>query len=195
MTSRTLHTPLIKRLTPVANPMLRTLLQVFVGVAFITLLAQVRVAIGPVPLTGQTLGVLLVGAAYGSRLGTTTLATYLLVGGLGLPVFQGAQGGWAYMFGGTGGYLLGFLLAAALVGYLAERGWDKHFGMAALAMLLGNLLIYVPGLLWLSRFAPDWTTTLQWGLTPFIVGDLLKLAVAAGLLPTVWRLLGDKGVR
>lgn len=195
MTSRTLHTPLIKRLTPVANPMLRTLLQVFVGVALITLLAQVRVAIGPVPLTGQTLGVLLVGAAYGSRLGTTTLATYLLVGGLGLPVFQGAQGGWAYMFGGTGGYLLGFLLAAAVVGYLAEQGWDKRFSTAALAMLLGNLLIYVPGLLWLSRFAPDWATTLQWGLTPFIVGDLLKLAVAAGLLPTVWRLLGDKGVR
>ncbi len=191
MTSRTLHKPLIHRLFPGTHKSLRTFLQVLVGVAFVALLAQVRVQVGPVPLTGQTLGVLLIGAAYGTRLGATTLLTYLLVGGLGVPVFQGAEGGWSYMLGGTGGYLLGFVLAAALVGYLAERGWDKGFGRAVLAMLLGNLLVYVPGLLWLSRFAPDWATTLQWGLTPFVVGDLLKLVIAAGLLPAAWRLLGD----
>ncbi len=190
--TRPLHTPLAHRLLPGVSPVLRALLQIVGGVALLALLAQVRVQVGPVPLTGQTLGVLLVGAAYGTRLGTTTLATYLLVGALGLPVFQGAASGWAYMLGGTGGYLLGFVLAAALVGYLAERGWDRQFGLAALAMLLGNVLIYVPGLLWLSRFAPDWATTLQWGLTPFVVGDLLKLVIAAGLLPTAWKLLGSE---
>ena len=190
--TRPLHTPLAHRLLPGVSPVLRALLQIVGGVALLALLAQVRVQVGPVPLTGQTLGVLLVGAAYGTRLGTTTLATYLLVGALGLPVFQGAASGWAYMLGGTGGYLVGFVLAAALVGRLAERGWDKHVGWAALAMLLGNVLIYVPGLLWLSRFAPDWATTLQWGLTPFVVGDLLKLVIAAGLLPTAWKLLGSE---
>ena len=190
MTRNSLHTPLAHRLLPITSPKLRTFLQIVGGVALLALLAQVRVAIGPVPLTGQTLGVLLIGATYGTRMGATTLAAYLGVGALGLPVFQGAASGWAYLSGGTGGYLLGFVLAATLVGYLAERGWAEHFGFAALAMLLGNLLIYVPGLLWLSRFAPDWATTLQWGLTPFIVGDLLKLMIAAGLLPTAWWLLG-----
>ena len=190
--TRPLHTPLAHRLLPKVSPVLRALLQIVGGVALLALLAQVRVQVGPVPLTGQTLGVLLVGAAYGARLGTTTLATYLLVGALGLPVFQGAASGWSYMLGGTGGYLFGFVLAAALVGYLAERGWDRQFGFAALAMLLGNVLIYVPGLLWLSRFAPDWATTVQWGLTPFVVGDLLKLVIAAGLLPAAWKLLGSE---
>ena len=190
MTNTALSQPLIRRLLPVSQPALRTLLHITVGVALITLLAQVRLTIGPVPITGQTLGVLLIGASYGVTLGSATLATYLLIGGLGLPVFQGAASGWAYMLGGTGGYLLGFLLAAAVIGYLAQRGWDKHFGLTALAMLIGNVIIYVPGLLWLNQLAPDWATTLQWGLTPFIVGDIVKLVVAAGLLPTAWKLLG-----
>ena len=194
MTTRIYYKPLIHRLVPGTHTGLRTSLQVLVGVALVALLAQVRVQIGPVPFTGQTLGVLLVGAAYGVQLGASTLAAYLLVGALGLPVFQGAASGWSYMLGGTGGYLLGFVLAAALVGYLAERGWDKHVGWAALAMLLGNVLIYVPGLLWLNRLAPDWATTVQWGLTPFVVSDLLKLVIAAGLLPTAWKLLrSEKG--
>ncbi|CAN5905490.1 biotin transporter BioY [soil metagenome] len=192
MTSQTLHQPLIHRLVPGTHKSLRTFLQILVGVAFVALLAQVRVQVGPVPLTGQTLGVLLLGAAYGTRLGAATLATYLLVGALGLPIFQGAASGWAYLMGSTGGYLVGFVLAAALVGALAERGWDKHVASAALAMLLGNLVIYAPGLLWLHRISPDWATTLQWGLTPFVLGDLLKLALAAGLLPTAWRLVGKK---
>ena len=190
MTSTALSQPLISRLLPVSQPALRTLLHITVGVALIALLAQLRLTIGPVPITGQTLGVLLIGASYGITLGSATLATYLLVGGLGLPVFQGAASGWAYMLGGTGGYLLGFLLAAAVVGYLAQRGWDKHFGLTALAMLIGNVIIYVPGLLWLNQLAPDWATTLQWGLTPFLIGDIVKLVVAAGLLPTAWKLLG-----
>ena len=190
MTSARLHRPLISRLIPVANPILRTIIQLSLGVAFIGLLAQLRVPMWPVPITGQTLGVLLVGASYGAVLGSSTLLIYLLIGALGLPLFTGAESGWAYMLGGTGGYLLGFVLAAALVGYLAQRGWAQSFGGAALAMLLGNVIIYIPGLLWLNRLAPDWATTLQWGLTPFVVGDLIKLLIAAAALPLAWRTLG-----
>ena len=190
--TRALRTPLIHQLVPVESAGLRTLLQVALGVAFIALLAQLRIQIGPVPVTGQTLGVLLVGASYGAMLGSGTLLAYLLIGGLGLPLFAGGEAGWAYMAAGTGGYLFGFLLAAALVGYLAQRGWDKRLPLTALAMLLGNLVIYLPGLLWLRRVAPDWPTTLQWGLTPFIAGDIIKLLIAAAALPLVWHLLGKK---
>lgn len=190
MTSRALHPPLIHRLLPVRNDAVRTLLQVGVGVALLALLAQVRIEIGPVPITGQTFGVLLIGAAYGAGLGALTLTSYLIVGGLGLGVFTGGGSGWATLSGITAGYLFGFLLAAAVVGYLAQRGWDRSVGGTALAMLIGNVLIYVPGLLWMTRFAPDWPTTLQWGLIPFIPGDLIKLALAAALLPLAWRLLG-----
>ena len=186
------HSPLVHRLLPLHNPLLRTLLQVTLGVGIIALLAQVRFELGPVPLTGQTLAVLLIGAAYGAGLAALTLTSYLIVGGLGLGVFSGGASGLAALSGTTAGYLFGFLLAATVVGFLAERGWDRHFGLTALAMLIGNLLIYVPGLLWLNQFAPDTGTTLQWGLLPFIPGDVIKLLVATALLPTAWKILGRR---
>ncbi len=192
MTSRMLSTPLIQRLIPFRNLALRTALQVVAGVALIALLAQVRIEFGPVPITGQTLGVLLIGAAYGAGLGALTMVTYLLVGGLGLGVFAGGAAGWATLTGTTAGYLLGFVIAATVVGYLAQRGWDRNPWLTALAMLIGNLIIYLPGLLWLNRVAPDWSTTLQWGLIPFIPGDIVKLLIAVALLPTAWRLLGGR---
>jgi len=185
-----LNKPLITHLLPVTHPILKPLLQVGLGVIFIALLAQVRLELGPVPLTGQTLGVLLIGATYGLSLGALTLVSYLIVGGLGLSVFAGGAAGWSVLSGTTAGYLFGFVLAAAVVGYLAQRGWDRHVGLAALAMLIGNIIIYVPGLLWLNTFAPDTVTALQWGLIPFIPGDIIKLILAAGLLPTAWQLLG-----
>lgn len=192
MISQPLKTPLAREVLPSLQPVVRSLLQVVVGTAFIALLAQVRLELGPVPLTGQTLGVLLVGAAYGLSLGTLTLVTYLIVGGLGFGVFAGGAAGWSVLSGSTGGYLVGFVLAAAVVGYLAQRGWDKRVGLAALAMLIGNIVIYIPGLLWLNTLAPDMTTTLQWGLIPFIPGDIIKLVLAAGLLPAAWQLLGKR---
>jgi biotin transport system substrate-specific component len=190
MASRALSAPLVHRLVPIRNELLRTAVQVVAGVVFLALLAQVRFDIGPVPITGQTLGILLIGAGYGFSLGTLTVTTYLVVGGLGLGVFAGGAGGWATFGGMTGGYLIGFPLAAAVIGYLMQRGWHRFFFATALAMLIGNVLIYIPGLLWLKQFAPDWPTTLAWGFTPFIAGDLLKLLVAAGLFPDVWRLVG-----
>lgn len=190
MTSRVLLPPLAQRLVPIRNGIIRASLQLVIGVALLALLAQVRIEIGPVPITGQTLGVLLIGSTYGTWLGGLTLTAYLLAGGLGLGVFAGGAAGWSVLTGATAGYLFGFVAAAAVVGYLAQRGWDRHYRRTALAMLIGNIIIYLPGLWWLSRFAPDGATTLQWGLTPFIPGDLIKLLLAVALLPTAWRLLG-----
>lgn len=191
MTS-TLLGPMIDRLIPVRQDVLRIPLQLALGVVLMALLAQMRLEIGPVPITGQTLGVLLIGAAYGMRLGGLTMVLYLVVGGLGVGVFAGGAAGWAALSGATAGYLLSFPFAAGLIGLLAQRGWDKRFSTTALAMLLGNLVIYTFGLLWLSRFAPDLSTTMQWGLIPFLPGDILKLLFAALLLPLVWWLLGGR---
>ncbi|HEX7023047.1 MAG TPA: biotin transporter BioY [Trueperaceae bacterium] len=196
MTSKALQQPMINRLVPLRASAFRVPLQIAAGIALMALLAQIRIQVGPVPITGQTLGVLLVGAAYGLRLGGVTLALYLLAGGLGLPVFTDAGAGWAYFAGPTAGYLLGFPLAAMLVGYLSQRGWDRRPASTALAMLLGNLVIYLLGLSWLARFAPASEPVLAWtlaaGLAPFLAGDALKLLLAAGLLPGAWRLLGRR---
>ena len=195
MTSGVLHQPLIERLVPIRSQLLRVALQVLLGVALLAALAQLRFEIGAVPVTGQTLGVLLIGAAYGAGLGGVTMVAYLLAGGLGLAVFSGGGAGWSFLAGTTGGYLLGFLPAAVVVGYLAQRGWDRSYLAMAGSMVIGNLIIYAFGLLWLSRFAPDFATTLQWGLWPFLAGDLLKLLVAVALLPTAWRFIGRSGAR
>ncbi len=187
---QTLRKPLIQELLPISNSLLRSFILIVLGVAFIALFAQLRIEIGPVPITGSTFGVLLIAAAYGLNLGVLTIICYLIVGALGLPVFQGFTAGLAVLKGATAGYLFGFVISAALVGYLAQRGWDKNFFSTALAMLLGNILIYIPGLAWLNTFAPDWQTTLQWGLIPFVAGDIIKLLIAAALLPAVWSFLG-----
>ncbi|WP_376792760.1 biotin transporter BioY [Thermoflexus sp.] len=146
----------------------------------------------PVPITGQTLAVLLVGAVLGSRRGALSMAAYILEGALGLPVFAGGAAGLTRVLGPTGGYLIGFIAAAFLTGWLAERGWDRRPLTAALAMLAGNIVIYLFGLPWLARFVegflgPKGALTL--GLLPFIPGDLLKLALAALLLPSAWRVV------
>ena len=194
MTSQSLARPLVDRLVPIRQDALRIPLQLLLGVALMALLAHVRFEIGPVPITGATFGVLLIGAAYGLKLGSLTMVLYLIAGGLGLGVFSSGAG-WSYLTGATGGYLFGYLLAAALVGYLAQRGLDRRFSTTALAMLLGNIVIYIPGLLWLSQLMPDAQATLQAGLIPFIPGDVLKLILASSLLPTAWRLLGQRNKR
>lgn len=189
--------PLIDTLVPVRAASLRVPLQIVLGVAFMALLTRLEFAIGPVPVTGQTLGVLLLGAAYGGRLGAATLLAYLAVGALGLGVFSDGGAGLAHFSGTTAGYLIGFVLAAALVGTLAQRGLTRSFGGAALVMLLGNVVVYLPGLVWLYTFAgqvaPAGTSPLAWtlsaGLVPFIPGDVLKLLLAAALLPLAERIV------
>jgi biotin transport system substrate-specific component len=144
-----------------------------------------------VPLTGQTFAVLLVGALLGSRRGSLSLLAYLAEGAVGLPVFAGGSGGLARLWGPTGGYLVGFIAAARMVGWLCERGWDRRVRTAALAMLIGNGVIYLFGLPWLAHFVGA-ERVLALGLLPFMPGDLVKLALAALALPSGWKLLGGK---
>ena len=158
---------------------------------FTALLAQVKIPLGftPVPITGQTLAVLLVGAALGSRRGAGALTLYL-VAGMWLPFYAGGASGYFWEIA-SGGYLVGFIPAAFVVGWLAERGWDRR-PHVLVAMLAGNLVLYIPGLLWLATFAPAesrWVTTLEWGLYPFIIGDAIKLVAASLLLPGAWLLV------
>jgi len=169
------------------------------GSALVALSAQVSIPLPwtPVPITGQTFGVLLVGALLGSFRGVLSLLTYLAEGAAGLPVFAGGSGGYLKLFGPSGGYLWGFVAAAFVVGFLAERGWDRHPLRAALAMLAGNVVIYLFGLPWLARFVPP-EQVLAAGLYPFIPGDLLKLLLAASALPSGWWVLrqirGGRGI-
>jgi len=177
---------------PAGRRWLRAVGLAVLGTAFIALCAQIRVPLWPVPITGQTFGVLALGMVYGARLGGGTLLLYLLVGSLGLPVFSDLSSGWGVMMGPTGGYIVGFVLAAVLVGRLAERGWDRSLWLTGVAMLLGNVLIYVPGLLWLGTVVGWDKPVLAWGLTPFLLGDALKLALAAAALPFAWKLVGRR---
>ena len=177
---------------PLNNTLLRNLMLAVTGSLLLWISAKVSIPFWPVPLTMQTLVVLMIGMAFGARLGAATVALYLLEGAAGLPVFSGTPEkglGLAYMMSTTGGYLLGFVFAAGAVGFLAERGWDRNLSTTALAMVIGTVLIYIPGLLWLGMVVGWDKPILSWGLTPFLAGDTLKLVIAAVLMPSLWRLL------
>lgn len=173
-----------------------------VGSLLIAALAQVSIHLPftPVPITGQTLGVLLVGAAYGPGLGAATLGLYLLYAVIGLPVLAAnADGshdtGWAVLAvseaGATGGYLLGFVAAAALVGWLSRLGWDRSVRSSVSAMFLGEIVIYLVGVPWLmSALDIGVQKALAFGFYPFVIGDTLKLLAAAALLPGAWWAIG-----
>ena len=168
---------------------------VVAGIAVLALAAKIKLMVppSPVPVNMGTFAVLTIAAAYGPRLGLTTILGYMLVGALGFDVFAGSSAekfGIEYMMGGTGGYLAGYVLATLALGALARRGWDRSVVWMAGAMLIGNALIYVPGLLWLGQLYGWDKPILAWGLTPFIIGDVLKLALAALVLPGVWKLVG-----
>jgi biotin transport system substrate-specific component len=162
------------------------------GTAFVALAAQVSIKLGftPVPLTGQTFAVLLVGAALGSTRGALSLLLYLVVGIAGVPVYADHRHGWSVFSGATGGYIVGFVVAAALTGWLAERSWDKRFASSISAMLTGSVVIYICGVAWLHHYlGVNWSTTLDDGLYPFVPGDMLKVYLAAAALPGAWRLV------
>ena len=161
------------------------------GSLVVALSAQIAVplAFSPVPITGQTLAVLLVGALMGSVRGGVVMLLYLAEGVAGLPVFAGGGAGAAHLLGPTGGYLVGFVAAATVTGYLAERGWDRRIGTTVAAMLLGTVAIYAIGLAWLGLFTGT-ENLLAIGLYPFIPGAIVKIIVAAALVPQGWKLLG-----
>ncbi|MGO4833190.1 biotin transporter BioY [Rhizobiaceae sp. 2RAB30] len=190
MSTAVLHPTLADRVFGAQSSLARQVLLAVGGSLALWASAKIQIPFFPVPLTMQTFMVLVIGMAFGLRLGTATVALYLMQGALGLPVFAGTPEkgiGLAYMVGPTGGYLLGYLAAAAACGYLAERGWDRRASTTALAMLVGNILIYVPGLLWLGAVVGWDKPVLAWGLTPFLLGDLVKLALATAVLPLAWQ--------
>jgi biotin transport system substrate-specific component len=164
------------------------------GIGFIALLAQISIPVpgSPVPVTGQTLAVLLIGTTYGARLGFITFASYLLAGIAGAPIFAhsatSANHGIARLTGATGGYLVGMLVASLLLGYLADRKADQKFTTSFPALLLGDLVIFAFGLTWLhASLDMTWAQTFKAGFTPFILGEALKIAITATSLPLVWR--------
>jgi biotin transport system substrate-specific component len=173
---------------------LTQVLFVATGVAFISLLAQIAIPVpgSPVPVTGQTLAVLLIGTTYGARLGVLTFATYLLAGIAGAPIFApsatSANHGIDRLIGATGGYLVGMLVASLVLGYLADRKADQKFRTSFPALLLGDAIIFTFGLLWLQQTLDlSWSKTIAAGFTPFILGEALKIAITATSLPLVWR--------
>lgn len=167
---------------------------VVVGIAALAILAKIKVPMWPVAISMGTFGVLTIGAAYGPRLGLVTILGYMGVGALGFDVFQSSAAGasgLSYMTGATGGYLVGYVLAVVLMGLAARAGWDRNVGRMALAMLAANVVLYVPGVAWLGVLFGWDQPILAWGLWPFLIGDALKLALAALLVPGLWRVIGD----
>jgi biotin transport system substrate-specific component len=173
--------------------LIRHIALIVLGTAFVALTAQVYIPTQPVPFTGQTFGVLLVGGALGFRRGVLALLLYLAIGAIGLPVFAQGKAGLSIVQGASGGYLVGFVIAAAIVGRLAELGWDRKIGGSIAAMAIGTAVIYAIGVPWLKATTGlAWETAVAEGMTKFLLWDAAKLAVAAGIFPLAWWLIGRR---
>jgi biotin transport system substrate-specific component len=165
-------------------------LLVLAGTGLVAGAAQISIKLPftPVPITGQTFAVLLVGASLGSIRGTASLLLYMLLGIAGAPIYAHHDSGWSVITSASGGYIVGFVIAAAVTGYLAERNWDRQLPSAIAAMLTGNVIIYLVGLPWLAvALNTNLEKTLEYGLYPFVPGDVFKLYLAAVVLPASWR--------
>ena len=186
---------LLDRLVPGANVWHKSA-AVVIGIILVSLLAQARFYLpgNPVPISLQGFGVLMLGGVLGWRLGLASATGYYLVGMAGLPVFANSNEGWDYVIHGvTGGYLLGFILAAGVVGYLSQRGWNR--GLSLWPMLLGSLLIYLPALIWLSIFDFGWPADgelFSAAVYPFMPGDIVKLMAAAAVTGVLWRFADNR---
>ncbi len=170
-----------------AEKLIRKILLVLFGSALIALCAKIYVPLYPVPITMQTFGVFLIGLTYGWRLGGATIAIYLFGGALGLPVFAKSGLGIAYLFGPTGGFLFGFFFAAVACGWFAERGFDRSYVKLFISLLIGNILLYALGLIWLGKIIGWDKPILELGFYPFVLGDLIKIFLVVILLPSVWK--------
>ncbi len=169
------------------------------GTLFIAAMAQIAIPVpgSPVPVTGQTLAVYLIGTTYGARFGFATFATYLLAGIAGAPVFApAATVGLARLTGATGGYLIGMLVATLVLGALADRKADQKFKTSFPALILGSVIVFAFGLTWLhASLNLTWAQTISAGLTPFIFGEVIKIAITATSLPLIWRKISQKLAR
>ena len=171
---------------------------VVLGILALAILAKVKVPVpgSPVELSMGTFAVLTIGAAYGPRLGLTTIIGYMIIGMLGFDIFQNSTAelnGLTYMMGSTGGYLVGYVLATLALGIAARAGWDRSVLLMVVALLVANALIYVPGVAWLTVLyeGKGLAWAIEVGLTPFVIGDALKLGLAALLIPGLWKLFGN----
>ena len=190
LSATSLRSSLIPRTTALSNAVL-----IVGGVLGLAALAQIVIPVpgSPVPVTGQTLGVLILGTAYGSTLGFTTFTLYILVGIAGAPVFANSGHGLDRIVGATGGYLIGMLVATFVLGQLARYRLDQKFLTALPSMLIGTITTFSFGLIWLHQYTGEsWSWTIEKGLTPFIVGEILKIAIAGTSLPAIWRVVNRK---
>ncbi|HUE98315.1 MAG TPA: biotin transporter BioY [Anaerolineales bacterium] len=174
---------------PRAAGWLRDVTLILLGAVFVAVLAQVKIALPftPVPLTGQTFAVLLVGATLGSKRGATSMALYIALGALGLPVFAGGESGVAYLSGATLGYLVGFVIAAYVIGLLAERGLERSVRTSLIPFFVGTTIIYVCGVAWLAVVLGSFSKAIMAGLLPFLIADAIKIIAAALVLPGAWK--------
>ena len=191
------RTTLIETLWPAhdARAILRGVFLAVIGSVLLTLSAKVNVPFYPVPLSMQTFAVLVIGAAYGWRLGAATVLLYLAEGAVGLPVFAGTPEkgiGLAYMFGPTGGYLVGFVVAAALIGWLTERGWDRSFLWLTAAMAIGHVIILAYGMAWLASLI-GLEKAWAFGVAPFYLATVLKTLLGAAVIKGAWSLAARRG--
>ena len=190
LSATSLRSSLIPRTTALSNAVL-----IVGGVLGLAALAQIAIPVpgSPVPVTGQTLGVLILGTTYGSTLGVTTFAMYILAGIAGAPVFANSGHGLERIVGATGGYLIGMLVATFVLGQLARFRLDQKFVTALPSMLIGTVITFSFGLVWLYQYTgQSWSWTVNAGLTPFIVGEVLKIAIAGTSLPAIWRVVNRK---
>jgi biotin transport system substrate-specific component len=187
----TLAPTIYTRTFPRAANWLRDVTLIVLGTLFVAALAQVKIALPftPVPLTGQTFAVLLLGATLGSKRGAASMALYIALGALGLPVFAGGAAGIAYLSGATLGYLVGFVMAAYIIGLLAERGLERSVRTSILPFLVGTVIIYACGVAWLTIMLGSFSKALTAGLLPFLIGDAIKLITATLVLPVAWKLI------
>jgi biotin transport system substrate-specific component len=188
----TLAPTIYSRTFPRAAGWLRETLLILAGVLMLAGLAQVEIILPftPVPITGQTFGVLLIGAAYGSKRGAAAMIAYIVAGGLGLPFFSGGGSGLRILTGATAGYLAGFVIAAYVIGLLSERGLERSVRTSLVPFLVGTLIIYVFGVAWLATLVGGPAKAVTLGVVPFLVGDGIKLVAASLVLPAAWSLVG-----
>lgn len=193
-----LHPTLLDALWPKATlneRAVRNVVLALFGTLLLTISAKINIPFWPVPLTMQTFVVLVIGVAFGWKLGTATVVLYLAEGAMGLPVFAGTPEkgiGLAYMMGPTGGYLAGFVAGAALCGWLAERGWDRSWFRTAVAMTLGHVVILALGWAWLAYVLGSAQKAYIGGVVPFYAATVLKTALAVAIMPAAWKLVGGR---
>lgn len=179
------------RTFPRAASWLRDVILIVLGTLLVAALAQVKIPLPftPVPITGQTFAVLLIGAALGSKHGAASMLLYMALGAFGLPVFAGGASGIDYLSGATLGYLVGLVMAAYVIGLLAERGLERNVRTSIIPFLVGTIIIYACGVAWLTVMLGSVSKAIAAGLLPFLIGDVIKLIAASLILPAAWKLV------